>query len=104
MAGEPPTIVWITLLTACRRKTRLILDKMERIVAVLVGQPDDPQWRDNVDTAAGVMREVEELGANADLFTVESLRHRRGEFLALPAGVSFGGGQTVSALPRFFSL
>ena len=52
------------------------------------------------------MREVEELGANAGVFTVKSLRHRRGEFLALPAGVSFGGGQTIRAhaSARFFSL
>ena len=35
------------------------------------------------------------LGADLDLFTEKSLHHRRGEFLALPTGMSFGGGQMV---------
>jgi hypothetical protein len=50
-----------------------------------------------------VMQEVERLGADVDLFTEKSLHHRRGEFIAIPAGVSFGGGQTVQAQPRLFS-
>lgn len=78
----------------------MILDKKERIVAVLVGQPDDPQWGATIDAAAGVMREVERRGADADLFAEKSLHHRRGEFLAIPAGVSFGGGQKVRAQSR----
>ena len=77
---------------------------MERIIAVLVGQPDDPLWKDTVDAAAGVMQEVEQQGAGVDLFTGKSLHHRRGEFLAIPAGVSFGGGQTVRALPWLFGI
>lgn len=80
---------------ACCSKTRLILDKDNRIIAVLVGQPDDPFWKDEVKAAAKVMQEAERLGADSDLFAEKSLHHRRGEFLALPAGVSFGGGQTV---------
>jgi hypothetical protein len=80
------------------------LDKEERIIAVLVGQPEDPHWRDVADAAAELMQEVECLGASMDLFTEKSLHHRRGEFLAIPAGVSFGGGQTVRAQPRLFSL
>lgn len=73
----------------------MILDKEKRIIAVLVGQPDDPMWKDAVNDAAGVMQEVERLGACQDLFTEKNLHHRRGEFLAVPAGVSFGGGQKV---------
>ena len=84
----------------CCSKTRLILDKEDRIIAVLAGQPDDPLWKDMVNSAAEVMQEAERLGADLDLFTEENLHHRRGEFLALPSGVSFGGGQTVRG-PRF---
>lgn len=96
-AGEIRASGLYASLTACCRKARLILDKKERIIAVLVGQPEDPQWRDTVDAAAEVLQEVERLGANEDLFTEKFLHHRRGEFLAIPAGVSFGGGQTVQA-------
>jgi hypothetical protein len=82
----------------------LILDKEEQIIAVLVGQPDDPQWRDTINAAAEVMQEVERLGASMDLFPEKSLHHRRGEFLAIPTGVSFGGGQTVRAQLSLFCL
>lgn len=84
-----------TSLTTCCRKTRLILDKKERIIAVLVGQPEDPQWRDTINAAAKVLQEVERLGAEESLFAEKWLDHRRGEFLAVPVGVSFGGGQKV---------
>jgi len=100
MACESVSLAaWLTLLTwrAHCSKTRLILDKKERIVAVLVGQPDDPRWRGVIDDATGVMREVERCGADMELFTQKTLHHRRGVFLAIPAGVSFGGGQKVRA-------
>jgi hypothetical protein len=73
------------------------LDRKERVIATLVGQPDDPQWEDAVNAATEVMQDVEQMGASMDLFSEESLHHRRGEFLAVPVGVSFGGGQTVCA-------
>jgi hypothetical protein len=60
-----------------------------------VGQPDDPLWKDVANAATEVMQEAERLGADLDLFTEKSLHHRRGEFLALPTGISFGGGQKV---------
>ena len=84
----------------CCSKTHLILDKEDQIIAILAGQPDDPLWKDKVNSAAEVMQEAECLGADLDLFTKENLHHRRGEFLALPSGVSFGGGQTVHG-PHF---
>lgn len=80
-----------------------MLDKEERIIAVLVGQPDDPQWSDTIDAATGVMQEVEQLGGSMDLFAEKCLHHRRGEFLAIPAGVSFGGGQMVLVWHRLFN-
>ena len=68
---------------------------------MLVGQLDDPEWRQVINDAAAVMREVQEAGAELDLFSEKSLDHRQGEFLAIPVGVSFGGGQTVSARSIF---
>ena len=69
-----------------------------------MGQPDDPQWRDTINAAAEVMQEVERLGASMDLFPEKSLHHRWGEFLAIPTGVSFGGGQMVRAQLSLFCL
>lgn len=94
-AGEVHGSARQTSLTACCRKTRLILDKKEHIITVLVGQPEDPQWRDTVNAAAKVLQEVKLLGAEDSLFNDKWLDHRRGEFLAVPIGVSFGGGQKV---------
>ena len=50
-----------------------------------------------VNKAAEVMQEVERLCASMDLFTEKSLCRRRGEFLSISSGVSFGGGQKVRA-------
>lgn len=91
--GLIPKILLLTI--NCSRKTRLILDKEGRIIATLVGQPADPEWGHVIEDAANVMQEVQQLGAAVDLFSDSSLDHRRGEFLAIPVGVSFGGGQTV---------
>ena len=73
-------------------------------MAVLVGQPADPLWRVTADAATAVMQEVEQLAASMELFAEKSLSHRRGEFLTVPAGVSYGGGQTVRAQPGHFGL
>jgi len=93
-------LIFKTPLIMCCRKTLLILDKEGWIVAILVGQPDDPGWLYVIDDAAKVMQEVQQMGAELDLFSEKSLDHRRGEFLAIPVGVSFGGGQTVSTYFR----
>jgi hypothetical protein len=87
-------------LIGCSRKTLLILDKEGRIIAALVGQPDDPEWKYVINDATNVMQEVQQLGAAVDLFSDSSLDHQRGEFLTIPVGVSFGGGQTVRACPK----
>jgi hypothetical protein len=84
----------------CFRKTQLILDKEGRIIATLVGQPDDPEWMDVARDAANVFQDVQRLRAAQGRFSDSSLGHRRGEFLSIPVGVSFGGGQQVRALPR----
>ena len=71
------------------------MDEEKRIIAALVGQPDDPEWSEVIDAATAVMQEVQQLGMSEQLFSEKHLDHRHGEFLAIPVGVSFGGGQTV---------
>jgi hypothetical protein len=99
MAGETPATAsyqWMLLTHSCRR-TRMILDKQGRIVAALVGQPDDPEWGRVINDAVAVLHEVQVVGTESDAFSQKSVDHRRGRFLAIPVGVSFGGGQTVRA-------
>ena len=69
------------------------MDKEEHTIVTLVGQLDNTNYRDVVKDAAKVMQKVESLRANQ--FTQKILHHRRGEYLALSAGVSFEGGQKV---------
>jgi len=62
-----------------------------------VGRPNDPTWDQVVHDAAAVMEEVREAGFEEGCFSEKFLSHRRGEFVAFPVGVSFGGGQKVCA-------
>src|SRR5271168_5024949 len=79
------------------RRTRLILDSEKRIMCVLVARPQDPEWMAVVDDAAALMEGVRSSGLESNAFSSKSVDHRRGDFVALHVGVSFGGGPTVSA-------
>jgi hypothetical protein len=68
---------------------------------VLVGHPSDPGWKIVVEDAAALMEEVRKLGLESDAFGEKYITHRRGEFVAIPVGVSYGGGGTVGLLLRF---
>jgi hypothetical protein len=72
-----------------------IIDKIGRIIAMLCGHPDDPEWESVHVEAADAMRRSQRRIRR----TKKNSKHRRGNFTALAAGVSFGGGQKVSA-PR----
>ena len=78
-----------------RSTSRKILDRKQRVIVALVGRPSDPTWDQAVYDAAAVMTEVQEAGLEEDCFPDKFLSHRRGEFVAFPVGVSFGGGQKV---------
>ncbi|KAH7918686.1 hypothetical protein BV22DRAFT_993901, partial [Leucogyrophana mollusca] len=73
------------------RTPHVIVDAEDRILAVLAGRPDDPTWDDVVEDATKALHEA---GLAAKI-PVKKRRHRRGEYPALAAGVSYGGGQTV---------
>lgn len=68
-----------------------IIDKGRQIIALLAGQPVD-----HVDSDWGqVVQEAEKAMRVARMKCTRWPENRRGTFLALPVGVSFGGGQEV---------
>ena len=75
-----------------------ILDNAGRIIAICAGSPDDPAWDALRQDAAAEMEAVR----SHCIFSNDAINHRRGLFLALAVGISFGGGQRVSWL--FYSL
>ena len=76
-------------------QTRFLVDSSDRIIVVLAGRPKDPTWDHVVAGASAAMEGVRKAGQKSGSFRDKDLSHRRGEFVALAAGVSFGGGQTV---------
>jgi len=73
----------------------------KRIIEVLVGHPNDPGWKIVVEDAAALMEEVRKLGLESDLLDEKYITHRRGDFVAIPVGVSYGGGGTVCLFFHF---
>lgn len=60
-----------------------------------VAKLKDPSWMDTIKGAARVITHLREECLRLGLVKKTDLDHRRGKFLAIPCGVSFGGGQTV---------
>lgn len=75
--------------------TIFIVDAKDRISTILVGRPNDPEWPEVCDDATRILDEVREAGIASNSFLDKYLSHRRGDFVAVPVGVSFGGGQKV---------
>lgn len=67
-------------------------------MAVLVGQLDDPNWKNVFKEALAVLLKVFQLGSSSGAFKEDDLSHRRGNFAAMAVGVSFGGGQKVRSV------
>ncbi|KAJ7471582.1 hypothetical protein B0H11DRAFT_1729863, partial [Mycena galericulata] len=67
-----------------------IVDVDGRIIAVLLGTPDDPDWPNVIKEAAKAMARARRRARQHGWCPSA---HRRGRYLALTAGVSFGGGQ-----------
>ncbi|KAJ7206715.1 hypothetical protein C8J57DRAFT_1541288 [Mycena rebaudengoi] len=72
---------------------KLILDVHGRIIAVLVGTPEDPDWDQVIRDSLKEMKRARRRGARRGIFKAKDMRHRRGQYLPLVTGVSFGGGQ-----------
>lgn len=70
-----------------------ITDDQVRVVGVCAGCPADSTWEATHKAAAEAIDK-----ARQDLrhLSEKWVRHRRGDFLALAVGISYGGGQKVS--------
>lgn len=67
-------------------------------MVILAGQPKN--WHGVIEGAAEVLAGVREESDMKDVFAMSDSDHRRGKFLAVASGVSFGGGSTVSPHTR----
>lgn len=86
----PPNI-----LILCRTP-EVLTDTEDYCSVILAGKPDN--W-DAVNTSAtSEMAEVRDEGLTSGAFKPVNADHRRGKFLAVASGVSYGGGQMVSWL------
>ncbi|KAJ7260058.1 hypothetical protein C8J57DRAFT_1233078 [Mycena rebaudengoi] len=77
------------------RAPKLILDIEGRIIAILLGRPDDPNWDAIVDDAHRAFERARRLALARGALRRKNVRHRRGNYTAISTGVSFGGGQQV---------
>ena len=92
-----PGLLELSKLTHLRylfRAAAPILDNAGHVIAICAGSPDDPAWDALHQDAAA---EMEATRARC-FFSNDAINHRRGLFLALAIGISFGGGQKVSWL------
>ncbi|EIM90993.1 uncharacterized protein STEHIDRAFT_49802, partial [Stereum hirsutum FP-91666 SS1] len=71
-----------------------IIDPHRRLLGVLGGHPDDPNWhRDVLEPATALLEQTRLDGDAMDAWTEKQHDARRGDFVSLTAGVSYGGGQ-----------
>ncbi|KAH0826842.1 hypothetical protein J3R83DRAFT_4373 [Lanmaoa asiatica] len=70
------------------RTPTAIVDQEDRIMTILAGRPQGQDW-DQVHLQMGVI--LEQAGSNVQ----GSHKERRGSFVSLSTGVSYGGGQTA---------
>ncbi|KAK7023021.1 hypothetical protein R3P38DRAFT_2531951 [Favolaschia claudopus] len=71
-------------------KTRPIIDTTDKVVGVVAGIPDDPNFMRDVHDRAVEAMEAARLQAS---IAEDRKTHRRGNFIQLTAGDSMGGGQ-----------
>ncbi|KAJ6529047.1 hypothetical protein DFH09DRAFT_935060 [Mycena vulgaris] len=72
---------------------KLIVDAHGRIIVILLGRPEDPDWDDVVRDAIKAMNRARRAGLASGAFRRKDTNHRRGHYAVLSTGVSFGGGQ-----------
>lgn len=99
MAGKRP-LFYLTYQVAQRapRTPKAIIDKSGRVIAVLVGMPKDPFEQEVIAVATAAFQVESEA-----LLSAEGV-NSRGEFHAILAGFSHGGGTEVSAASRRWRL
>lgn len=73
-----------------------LVDKQGRILGMMAGRPDDPNWMQHVaDLAAQQLEEIRVEGDAANAWSAKQRDARRGDFVSITTGVSYGGGQLV---------
>ncbi|TEB19511.1 hypothetical protein FA13DRAFT_1605900, partial [Coprinellus micaceus] len=75
-----------------------LCDDNDVVIGGLVDRPPAEDWSDVLEEVARCLRTARTLGEAHNIFPSSFYRHRRGSFLAIPVGVSMGGGQTVCNL------
>ncbi|TFY50823.1 hypothetical protein EVG20_g11309 [Dentipellis fragilis] len=84
----------------------VILDKQGRIIAVLIGRPEEDDKREpehRWPTAIEHVADLLETTRNRGSFTASNMSHRRGNFAAYNVGVSYGDGQKIPAVRKHSS-
>ncbi|KAJ7713570.1 hypothetical protein B0H16DRAFT_1743272 [Mycena metata] len=74
------------------RDPKLIVDAEGRIIAILLGTPEDEEWAAVIEDAVAAMAHARREALRQGEWRVGTV-HRRGTHLALRKGTSFGGGQ-----------
>lgn len=73
----------------------LLADDADYGIVILAGQPKG--WGEVIKGATKALAEVREESNREGVFAASDSDHRRGNFLAIASGVSFGGGAIVSS-------
>lgn len=94
MDGMFPSISPEARLTFIPRDPKLIVDAEGRIIAILLGQPDDPEWADVILKASKALARARREAVRRGVWR-RGDSHCRGGHFSVADGTSFGGGQRV---------
>lgn len=106
MEGTHTPLIFLLKANSLYRTAYVLLDKGERIIAVLLpapkeeaDRPAESTWESSMANVADRLEEEREMLGSK--LKKKDRDHRRGQYATLSTGVSYGGGQTVS---RNFSI
>lgn len=94
------------------RTPHLIIDPEFRIITILAGRPNDPDWDSVTQAMSDLMEEVRQLGdalncpggdEKKPFWTKGQVNGRRGPYTSLTVGYSDGQGQGVCDLANLLS-
>ncbi|KAJ7264660.1 hypothetical protein C8J57DRAFT_1511998 [Mycena rebaudengoi] len=74
-------------------KPLFILDCEDRLIAVFVGKPDDPEWDQVISDLLAAMAKLREEALVSGEVPTGDDRHRRGNYSSFTEGITLGGGQ-----------
>ncbi len=79
-----------------QRICRVLLAPDGTIIVVLAGQPNDASWSTVTEEASGALEDMRRNYHSAHC----DFSHRRGDYWSVTTGITYGGGQPVSARAR----